>query len=214
MAQPIVMKSAEGTPAGGYAIHGEYVAELARQLLFNVYQDNVYSRGLNIYTTVSPGPGSRLPRRARGRAGIHPPRALPRSEEQLDLPAGTESNPQALDDFLDGVFDKFSDSGDLLTALVLSASPTEVKLARSSREIITITDKKVLGVVARALNDKAKPEQRIKRGSVVYIRKFGDNWEIINLPAVQAASSPCRRRTAPSAPWWAASTSTAATSTA
>ena len=52
MAQPIVMKSAEGTPAGGYAIHGEYVAELARQLLFNVYQDNVYSRGLNIYTTV------------------------------------------------------------------------------------------------------------------------------------------------------------------
>ena len=85
------------------------------------------------------------------------------------------------------MFDKFSDSGDLLTALVLSASPTEVKLARSSREIITITDKKVLGVVARALNDKAKPEQRIKRGSVVYIRKFGDNWEIINLPAVQAA---------------------------
>ena len=100
------------------------------------------------------------------------------------------SNPQALDDFLDGVFDKFSDSGDLLTALVLSASPTEVKLARSSREIITITDKKVLGVVARALNDKAKPEQRIKRGSVVYIRKFGDNWEIINLPAVQAARRP------------------------
>ena len=109
----------------------------------------------------------------------------PGPEEQLDLPAGTESNPQALDDFLDGVFDKFSDSGDLLTALG-SASPTEVKLARSSREIITITDKKVLGV-ARALNDKAKPEQRIKRGSVVYIRKFGDNWEIINLPAVQAA---------------------------
>ena len=51
------------------------------------------------------------------------------------------------DEFLDGVFDKFGDSGDLLTALVLSASPTEVKLARSSREIITVTDKKVLGVV-------------------------------------------------------------------
>jgi len=45
----------------------------------------------------------------------------------------------------------------------------------------------VLAVVARSLNDKAKPEKRIKRGSVVYIRKFGDNWEIINLPSVQAA---------------------------
>ena len=188
MAQPIVMKSAEGTPAGGYAIHGEYVAELARQLLFNVYQDNVYSRGLNIYTTVQSKDQEAAYRAVREGVLEYTRRApYPGPEEQLDLPAGTESNPQALDDFLDGVFDKFSDSGDLLTALVLSASPTEVKLARSSREIITITDKKVLGVVARALNDKAKPEQRIKRGSVVYIRKFGDNWEIINLPAVQAA---------------------------
>src|SRR5690606_3162409 len=51
-AQPIILKSAPGTPAGGYAIHGEYVAELARRLLYSVYQDNVYSRGFNIYTTI------------------------------------------------------------------------------------------------------------------------------------------------------------------
>ena len=138
----------------------------------------------------------------------------PGPEEQLDLPAGTESNPQALDDFLDGVFDKFSDSGDLLTALVLSASPTEVKLARSSREIITITDKKVLGVVARALNDKAKPEQRIKRGSVVTSASSATTGKSSTCRPCRRPSSPCRRRTAPSAPWWAASTSTAATSTA
>ncbi|MBO1014172.1 PBP1A family penicillin-binding protein [Achromobacter sp. SD115] len=188
LAQPIVMKSAEGTPAGGYSIHGEYVAELARQLLFNVYQDNVYSRGINIYTTVQSKDQEAAYRSVREGVLEYTRRApYPGPEEQLDLPPGTENNPQALDEFLDGVFDKFSDSGDLLTALVLSASPTEVKLARSSREIITVTDKKVLGVVARALNDKAKPEQRIKRGSVVYIRKFGDNWEIINLPSVQAA---------------------------
>src|SRR3546814_1298979 len=52
-AQEIILKSAPGTPAGGYAIHGEYVAELARQLLYSVYQDNIYSRGFNIYTTRS-----------------------------------------------------------------------------------------------------------------------------------------------------------------
>ena len=188
MAQPIVMKSAEGTPAGGYSIHGEYVAELARQLLYNVYQDNVYSRGINIYTTVQSKDQEAAYRAVREGVLEYTRRApYPGPEEQLDLPPGTENNPAALDEFLDGVFDKFSDSGDLLTAVVLSASPTEVKLARSSREVITVTDKKVLGVVARALNDKAKPEQRIKRGSVVYIRKFGDNWEIINMPSVQAA---------------------------
>src|SRR3546814_18778360 len=53
MAQPIVLKSAPGTPAGAYAIHGEYVAELARRLLYDVYQDNIYSRGFNVYTTIN-----------------------------------------------------------------------------------------------------------------------------------------------------------------
>ena len=61
------------------------------------------------------------------------------------MPAGVENDPQALDEFLDGVFDKFSDSGDLLTAVVLSASPTEIKLVRSSREVISITDKEGAG---------------------------------------------------------------------
>src|SRR5690606_3393880 len=50
--QQIVIQSAPGTPAGGYAIHGDYVAELARQLLYGVYQDDLYSRGFNVYTTV------------------------------------------------------------------------------------------------------------------------------------------------------------------
>src|SRR5699024_5417132 len=51
--QPIELKSSPGTPSGGYAIPGEYVAELARQLLYSVYQDNIYSRGFNIYTTIN-----------------------------------------------------------------------------------------------------------------------------------------------------------------
>ncbi|OZI32112.1 penicillin-binding protein [Bordetella genomosp. 10] len=189
MSQPIVLKSAEGTPAGGYAIHGEYVAELARQLLYGVYQDNVYSRGLNIYTTVQSKDQEAAYRAVREGVLDYTRRApYPGPEDQLDMPAGIENNPAQLDEFLDGVLDKYSDSGDLLVALVLSASPNEIRLVRSSREVISITDKKTLGVVARALNDKAKPAARITRGSVVYIHKQADgSWEVINMPSVQAA---------------------------
>jgi penicillin-binding protein 1A len=188
MAQEIVIKSSEGTPAGGYAIHGEYVAELARQLLYNVYQDNVYSRGLNIFTTVLAKDQEAAYQAVRDGVLAYTRRSVyPGPEDQLDMPAGAESNPAAMDDFLDGVFEKFPDSGDMLTAVVLSAKPTEIKLARSSREVITITDKKVLGVVARSLGDKAASAQRLRRGSVVYIRKVGDAWEVLNMPAVQAA---------------------------
>lgn len=188
MAQQIVIKSAEGTPAGGYAIHGEYVAELARQLLYNVYQDNVYSRGFNIYTTVQSKDQEAAYRAVReGVLGYTRRAPYPGPEDQLDMPAGVENSPQAMDEFLDGVFEKFPDSADMLTAVVLSAKPTELRLARSSREVITITDKKILGVVARSLGDKVKAEGRLKRGSVVYIRKVGDEWEVLNMPTVQAA---------------------------
>ena len=44
-----------------------------------------------------------------------------------------------------------------------------MKLARSGRDLITISDKKALAVVARALNPKASDSQRIRRGSVVYL---------------------------------------------
>lgn len=87
MAQPIIMKSAEGTPAGGYSIHGEYVAELARQLLYNVYQDNVYSRGINIYTTVQSKDQEAAYRAVREGVLEYTRRApYPGPEEQLDLP--------------------------------------------------------------------------------------------------------------------------------
>ncbi|AUL45598.1 penicillin-binding protein [Bordetella trematum] len=189
LAQPIVIKSAEGTPAGGYAIHGEYVAELARQLVYGVYQDEAYSRGINVYTTVLSKDQESAYRAVRDGVLQYTRRApYPGPEKQLDMPAGIENDPQALDDFLDGVFEKYTDSADLLTGVVLSASPNELKIARSSREIITLTDKKVLGVVARALASNARADQRLQRGSVVYIRKMDNGeWEVINMPAVQAA---------------------------
>ena len=110
----------------------------------------------------------------------------PGPEDQIDLPDGVEKDAQALDDILDGVQEKTPDSEDLLAAVVLAASPTEVTV-RSARDIITISDKKALAVVARALNPKASDSQRLRRGSVVYIHKAGDGWEIINMPALQAA---------------------------
>jgi penicillin-binding protein 1A len=74
-----------------------------------------------------------------------------------------------------------------VSAIVLSASPTEVKLARSPTEMITITDKKALAIVARSLNPKASAAERIDRGSVVYLNRNENQWEILNLPEVQAA---------------------------
>lgn len=188
LAQPVVIKPSQGTPAGGYAVHGEYAAELARQLMISIYPDNVYTRGLNVYTTIHSKDQQWAYESLREGVLDYTRRApYPGPEAQLTLPNGIEDDPAKLDEFLDGVFDKHPDRTDMLTGVVLSVKPTEVRVARSSTEIVVINDKKALGVIARALNPKAPAALRLQRGSVVYLHKAPAYWEILNLPTVQAA---------------------------
>ena len=188
LAQPVVIKPSQGTPAGGYAVHGEYAAELARQLMISIYPDNVYTRGLNVYTTIHSKDQEWAYNSLREGVLDYTRRApYPGPEAQLTLPADLEKDPAKLDEFLDGVFDKHPDRTDMLTGVVLSVKPNEVRVARSSTEIIAINDKKALGIIARALNPKAPAAQRLQRGSVVYLHKTPAYWEILNLPTVQAA---------------------------
>ncbi|HCT9233212.1 TPA: transglycosylase domain-containing protein, partial [Escherichia coli] len=188
MAQEIEVKSAVGTPAGGYAIHGEYAAELARQLLYGVYQDNVYSRGFNIYTTINSTDQEAAYRAVRNGILDYTRRApYTGPQGQVDLPAGIENDHTRLDAILDEIQDKYPDTGDLLTGVVLEAGPDRIRVARTAQEIIDVTDKRALKIVARGLVQNAKADVRIQRGSVVYLFQNNDYWEVINMPAVQAA---------------------------
>ncbi len=186
--QPIVLKSALGTPAGGYAIRADYVAELARQLLFTVYQDNIYSRGFNIYTTIDSKEQQQAYEAVRNGILDYTRRApYPGPEETINLPEGIEKDAERFDAVLEKVQDKYRDSDDLMVGVVLSAAPDRVVVARSPEQIVEITDKSALKVVARGLVKNAKSDVRISRGSVVYVRKNGEYWELLNMPSVQAA---------------------------
>jgi len=186
--QPIELKSAPGTPAGGYAIHGEYVAELARQLLHGVYQDNIYSRGLNVYTTIQSKEQEAAYKSVRDGVLNYTKRArFPGPEGRIDLPAGIEDDPEALSQVLADIQQEFPDRGDLLTGLVLDAGDQHITVARTPEEIITIDNPSALKVVFRGLGPNAGEKERISRGSVVYLFNNGEYWEVINKPEVQAA---------------------------
>ena len=188
LAQPVIIKPSQGTPAGGYAVHGEYAAELARQLMISIYPDNVYTRGLNVYTTIhSKDQKWAYDSLREGVLDYTRRAAYPGPEAQLTIPAGLEADAAKFDEFLDGVLDKHPDRTEMLTGVVLSVKPNEVRVARSATDIVVINDKKALAIIARALNPKAPAALRIQRGSVVYLHKTPAYWEILNMPAVQAA---------------------------
>lgn len=193
MAEQLVVRSAKAIDdSEKVARHGQYVAELARQLMYSQYGNGLYSRGLKVYTTVHSADQQAAYQAVREgllRYTRRKPYTGPAA--QLDLPANIENNPDEMGDIIQEIREKYPDSDDILSAIVLSADKNKVVVMRDVDKIIELTGSS-LNNAKRSLADNVSPSRKIKRGSVVYIEELLDNkkqpyWSIINLPLVQAA---------------------------
>ena len=187
LAQPIIVRNNDNDDTPGYAAHGEYPAELARQLVYSVFQQQTYTRGLDVYTTInSKDQAAAYTALRESLIGYTLQRPYGGPSGQVTLPDDIQNNPKAFNDLVSDVQDKFPDSGNIVSGVVLAASPTSVTVARSSSQIITISGKD-LAHVARALGTRASEKERIQRGSVVYLYHHDDTWQITSFPSLQGA---------------------------
>jgi penicillin-binding protein 1A len=165
-----------------FAVHAEFVAEMVRQVLYERYPNEVYSRGFRVYTTI----------RKQDQDAAY--QSLRRGVMEYDRRHGyrgpdgyVELPPGAGEDALEDALQEFPDSDDLLAAVVLEAGPKQVKAFRRGGETVTIGEAG-LRFVAGALADKTPPNRRIRRGAVIRIQaaeKIG--WQVLQLPDVEAA---------------------------
>ncbi|MDI3490386.1 MAG: penicillin-binding protein [Thauera sp.] len=164
------------------SIHGEYVAEMARQIAVEQFGDQAYELGIRIVTTITRKDQEAAYAALRKgvldydrRHGYRGPEAF------VDLPQSGVS-----DERLDEALSDINDHDDLLAALVLQASSKAVTVYRRGEEI-TISGNG-LRFAAPMLAEKAPQTRRIRRGAIIRIRDTGDKtWEIAQLPEVQAA---------------------------
>lgn len=165
-------------------VHAEFVTEMVRQLMFAQYGDETYSRGLNVYTTIlAKDQEAAYKALRRGIMDFERRQFYRGPEKYVTLP----DTPEELEDTIDEVLDNHPDNGDLLSALVLEASPKLVKVVRRNGEVIDITGEG-LKPVASGLTDKAQPHIKIRRGAVVRIAKSAKGtWDITQLPEVEGA---------------------------
>ncbi len=185
MAEEIRLRSRSREDGPSLQANAKYVAELARQLVYDIYGDETYTRGLNVYTTVD----SKLQQDAwrAVREGIFDydrRRGFRGPEAVADLPQGLDTD--ELDTLLDEILSEHPDSDNLLAAVVLEASPERVVVARSSNEILAI-EGKGLAFAKPGLASNASDSRRIRRGAVVRVYQGADGWELTQLPQVQAA---------------------------
>ncbi|MEI6482001.1 MAG: penicillin-binding protein 1A [Betaproteobacteria bacterium] len=164
--------------------HAEYVAEMARQLMFAQYGNDIYTRGLNVYTTIKAEDQEIAYQALRRGILDYELRQVYRGPEKfITMPTDARELEEAIDDALIEAGDK----GDLLSAVVLEATPKKVRVVRQNAEVLEINGDG-LKPVTSGLSDKAPPNIKLRPGAVVRVSKNAKgDWSLTQLPEVEGA---------------------------
>jgi penicillin-binding protein 1A len=172
------------TDSSAFSIHAEYVAEMARQLVYAQYKDETYTRGLNVFTTVTKADQDAAYFAVRRgvmdyerRHGYRGPEAY------MDMPTGSK---EEVDSAIEVELADHPDSGELVAAVVLSATPKEIHAVLASGEEITISGAG-LTFAANLLSDKAPPQRKVRPGAVIRVFQDDKNWAVTQMPQVESA---------------------------
>ncbi|HEY4373451.1 MAG TPA: penicillin-binding protein 1A [Burkholderiales bacterium] len=166
-----------------YPLKADYVAELVRQLVFERYGDEAYTRGLRVYTTIQKVDQEAAYNGLRKGVLEYERRHGYRGPE--GFVENMAANPS--DDALEEDLSEYSDNDDLFPAVVLEAGPKLIKAYRRGGETVQITGEG-LKFAAQSLAEKAAPAKKIRRGAVIRVQKDEKgNWTVQQVPEVEAA---------------------------
>lgn len=166
-----------------FGVHAEYVAEMARQMVYDQFKEDTYTRGLNVFTTITKADqdAAYLALR-RGVLDYEKRQAYRGPEGYMDIPADKGEAEASIESELA----EHPDSDGIVAAVVLTASAKNVRALLASGEEIAIQDTG-LGLAASALTEKTPANRRIRRGAIIRVMQEGNGWTIIQLPEVESA---------------------------
>ena len=179
-AQKLVIRSPLKIP-----VHAEYVAEMARQAVFERYGEQAYSQGIKVTTSlVSTDQQAAYAALRRGVLAFD--RKLPYRgpEDNEELP----SNPAEEDAAAALALKDYNDDDDLRVAIVLLASPQAVVARLATGETLQLQGEGLRWAQA-ALAAKATGPLALKRGAVIRVQHIEGKtgWAISQWPEVQSA---------------------------
>lgn len=166
-----------------YPVVADYVAEMARQEVFEQYGEKAYVSGIRVITTV---------RRAEQEAAVQ---ALRKGVLEYDRrhgyrgPEGLVSLPAKKEDVDEAIDEALSDKdivADLMPAVITSVDPKQIVATTKRGEEIVMTGD-AIRFAARAIAEKAGPGKLV-RGSMIRIARDEKGVPVIaQLPKVEAA---------------------------
>jgi penicillin-binding protein 1A len=157
---------------------------MARQVVFDAYGEDAYTKGLTVHTTIRKADQQAAYAAVRRgvldydhRHGYRGPEAY------VSLPAEATEREAVLE----RLFQETSDSDGLVPAVVTEAGAAAVKAVLADGEAVEIAGEG-LRFAGRSLGERAAAATRIRPGAVVRLVRDGKGrWEITQLPQVEAA---------------------------
>lgn len=166
-----------------FGVHAEYVSEMARQMVYDQFKEETYTRGLNVYTTITKADQDAAYLALRqGVLDYEKRQAYRGPEAYMEIPSDKNDAEAAIE----AALAEHQDSDGISAAAVLSATPKIVRAMLASGEEIVIEDTG-LTQVASALSEKAAANRRITRGAIIRVMQSEKKWAIVQLPDVEAA---------------------------
>ncbi|MES2259256.1 MAG: PBP1A family penicillin-binding protein [Pseudomonadota bacterium] len=167
-----------------FETHAEYVAELARQAAYAQFQEEAYTRGISVYTTILKADQDAAYESLRSNVLAYDQRHGYRGPEAfIDLPENAEEREDAIDEALQ----KRRSSDRLVPAVVLAVSAKSVQVETIDGDDLHISGDG-LRLAAPALGANAKPDIKLRPGAIVRVIQVNKKtWAISQVPQVSAA---------------------------
>ncbi|HTS55763.1 MAG TPA: penicillin-binding protein 1A [Burkholderiales bacterium] len=165
-----------------FSTRADYFSEMVRQSMYERYQDEAYTRGFRVYTTLSKMQQDAAYAAVRKGVMDYDKRHGYRGAE------GYFALPQSVsEDALEDALQEQSETDDIYPALVLEADARALKVYRKGGEIIEITGEG-LKFAQTMIGPKAPNNRKIRRGALIRVQQDeSGKWQIVQLPQVEAA---------------------------
>jgi penicillin-binding protein 1A len=178
--EPIVTKQSNHRQE--FAVNASYVAEMARQEMYDRYQDDAYTQGYSVYTTI----------RAQDQAAAYA--AVRKGVMEYDHRHGyrgpegyVDLKKVSTDELLDEALEDVPDSDDLIPAVVKSVNPKGITAHCKGGQVVEIRGEG-LHFAQQTLGNQLALNHRIRVGSLIRVTKNEkDYWEITQLPQIESA---------------------------
>ncbi len=178
--QPISLKK----PTSSLALTANYVTEMVRQVIYDRYQEDAYSKGIKVYTTIRLLDQEIAYRAVRKNVLDYDRRHGYRGVEgYINLLKDGTNQEKKLDDALDEI----NDSDDIYAAIVLAVKPNNVQVYRKGGEIVEISGDGLKFAQKYLTSKQEAGKKHIVPGALIRIQKEKESWHIVQLPEIEAA---------------------------